>query len=126
MLCDENWMANQELQFQKWLNALLTPPEDLSVDVESASIDIAKIWQSCKSKENFSLAETKESVSSRYHTDMRLNSLRKAAVMMYQKKEVAFPLSQVATVIEKGLLVVRKDRDLHKDIGEYTRDSLSY
>ena len=114
---NEQWISNQEIEFKKWLNALLTPPEDLNADIESNPIDVGKIWQACRGKDNITLAETKESVCSRYHTNVRLNTLRKAALAMYQRKEIIIALKQTTVGIEKEILQVRTDRDLHKDIG---------
>ncbi|KAK0179815.1 hypothetical protein PV327_005531 [Microctonus hyperodae] len=114
---DDQWIHHQELEFTKWLNALLTPPEH-SADVETACIDVGKVWQSCRAKENVMLAETKEVVSARYHnTNTRLNTLRKAACSMFMRNEVRNILAQVIACIEKGIFVVRQDRDLHRDIG---------
>lgn len=107
----------QDLEFKKWLNALLSPPEHLTTDVESAPIDFGKIWQTCRGKDNVTLAETKESVSARYHTNSRLNILRKAAVAMYRKPEVVETLSKTTIAIEKQLMTIRQDKDLHRDIG---------
>jgi len=55
----------QELAFTKWLNTLLSSPEDLSVDIETVVTDIGKVWQSCKAQKTTILAETKEAVSAR-------------------------------------------------------------
>ncbi|KAI4502823.1 hypothetical protein M0802_001867 [Mischocyttarus mexicanus] len=117
MYYDEKWVYNQEMTFKKWLNALLSPPEDLNTDVESSCVDIGKVWQSCKLMENSILAETKEALSARYHTDLRLNALRKAANAMYRRQEIVHVLSRTTVCIEKGTLTIRLDRDLHRDIG---------
>ncbi|XP_011302287.1 protein abnormal spindle [Fopius arisanus] len=114
---DEKWMWNQEIEFKKWLNALLTPPEHLNADVDSGKVDVGKVWQSCRTKESIPLAETREAVSARYHTNHRLNTLRKGALMMFSKPEVRSVLSKTILSIEKGNLVVRQDKDLHRDIG---------
>ncbi|XP_072745833.1 uncharacterized protein [Anoplolepis gracilipes] len=114
---DEQWLLQQELAFTKWLNALLSSPEDLSVDIETAITDIGKVWQSCKVQKNTVLAETKEAVSARYHTNTRLNILRKAASAMFNSKEITQILSHINTYIIKGVLCIRSDRNLHRDIG---------
>lgn len=44
---DLKWVDEQEMMFKKWLNALLTPPEELSTDSEGHNIDVAKLWQVC-------------------------------------------------------------------------------
>ncbi|XP_015610094.1 abnormal spindle-like microcephaly-associated protein homolog isoform X2 [Cephus cinctus] len=114
---DAKWVYQQEVEFKKWLNALLTPPEHLAVDMEASCMDVGKVWQSCRLKEDVTLAETREAVSARYHTNTRLNTLRKAACAMFRSKEVSTILSKVTVCIEKGILVIRQDRDLHRDIG---------
>lgn len=114
---DEEWMLRQELAFTKWLNALLSSPEDLSVDIETAVMDIGKIWQSCKAQKDNLLAETREAVSARYHTSTRLNTLRKAASAMYTRDEIAKIFSSTSEYIAKGTLSIRSDRNLQRDIG---------
>ncbi|KAL6426055.1 hypothetical protein ACFW04_008971 [Cataglyphis niger] len=114
---DEHWLLQQELAFTKWLNALLSSPEDLSVDIETAVTDIGKVWQTCKAQKNTVLAETKEAVSARYHTSTKLNTLRKAASAMFNGNEITQVLSGINTYIIKGTLCIRSDRNLHRDIG---------
>ncbi|KAK0073812.1 hypothetical protein PV325_009193, partial [Microctonus aethiopoides] len=114
---DDEWILNLELEFTKWLNALLTPLEH-NADVETACVDVGKVWQLCRAKENVTLAETKEVVSARYHdTNARLYTLRKAACAMFMRDDVKNILAQVIACIEKGFFVIRQDRDLHRDIG---------
>ncbi|KAJ8681161.1 hypothetical protein QAD02_016948 [Eretmocerus hayati] len=114
---DDKWIFVQEVEFKKWLNLLLSPPEHLTTDVESTKIDVGKVWQSCRAKENVALAETKESMSARYHTNTRLNTLRKAACAMFRRSEVIAVFSQTTIAIEKEILLIRSDKDLHRDIG---------
>ncbi|KYN16622.1 PREDICTED: protein abnormal spindle [Trachymyrmex cornetzi] len=114
---NEPWLLQQELTFTKWLNALLSSPEDLSVDIETAIVDIGKVWQTCKAQKNTVLAETKEAVSARYHTNTQLNTLRKAANAMFKRDEVTQILSRTNMYITKGTLCIRSDRNLHRDIG---------
>jgi hypothetical protein len=56
-------------------------------------------------------------VSSQYHTDHRLDALRKAACSLFRSEEVAQILSKVAVHVDKKLIAVRSDRDLHLDFG---------
>ncbi|XP_018308741.1 protein abnormal spindle isoform X2 [Mycetomoellerius zeteki] len=114
---DEPWLLQQELTFTKWLNTLLSSSEDLSVDIETAIVDIGKVWQTCKAQKSTILAETKEAVSARYHTNTRLNMLRKAAIAMFKRDEVTQVLSCTNMYITKGTLCIRSDRNLHRDIG---------
>ncbi|XP_012224150.1 protein abnormal spindle [Linepithema humile] len=113
---DEQWLLQQELVFTKWLNALLSSPEDLSTDIETVA-DIGKIWQLCKTQKETVLAETKEVVSARYHTSIKLNILRKAASAMFNRTEVTEVLSRTNMCIVKGTFCIRSDRNLQRDIG---------
>ncbi|XP_033230716.1 abnormal spindle-like microcephaly-associated protein homolog [Belonocnema kinseyi] len=113
---DEKWVFLQEVAFKKWLNTLMTAPEHLSIDMESTAVDVSKVWQSCRLKEEV-LAESKESISARYHTNTRLNTLRKAAFVMFRKDEVKEAIASAQHCIENGSLVFKKDKDPCRDIG---------
>jgi abnormal spindle-like microcephaly-associated protein len=56
-------------------------------------------------------------VSSQYHIHHRLDALRKAACALFRSQEVAQVLSKVAVHIDKKLIAIRGDRDLHLDFG---------
>ncbi|KAK9744598.1 hypothetical protein QE152_g7645 [Popillia japonica] len=61
MYYDARWVDEQQNSFKKWLNALLTPPEELDSNAEGTRLDVAKLWQDCKKRE-VSKAPTKEHV----------------------------------------------------------------
>jgi hypothetical protein len=56
-------------------------------------------------------------VSSQYHIHHRLDALRKAACALFHSLEVAQVLSKVSVHIDKKLIAIRSDRDLHLDFG---------
>ena len=86
--------------------------------IATFSVDVADLWtQSCR-KQEVELAPTREMVSSQYHTQHRLDTLRKAACSLFRSEEVAKVLSKVAVHVDKKLIVIRADRDLHLDFGE--------
>lgn len=114
---DEKWVFLQEVAFKKWLNTLMTAPEHLTIDMDSTAVDVGKVWQSCRMKEEGVLAESKESISARYHTNTRLNTLRKAASVMFRKDEVREAIAGATHCIENGSLVFKKDKDPYRDIG---------
>ena len=45
MYYDERWIEKQENGFKKWLNFVLTPPEDFETP---GKLDVAKLWTACK------------------------------------------------------------------------------
>ncbi|XP_051174310.1 protein abnormal spindle-like [Leptopilina boulardi] len=111
---NNNWSLNQEQEFKKWLNALMTPPADFN---ETTTVDIGKIWQSIRTMNDDILAESRESISSRYHTDTRLDTLRKAARKMYLNYDLTISIASAMKCIENGKVEIKKDKNLHLDIG---------
>lgn len=109
------WIDEQEERFTKWLNVLLTPPSDLQTDAVHP-LNVAKIWRDCKQKE-VTIAPSKEMVSNKCYTSARLMGLRKAAMDLFKTSEVVVILRKVASSVESGKLTIRKDRDLHLDLG---------
>lgn len=60
------WLEKCDVEFKQWLNAVLTPPEELDT-VEATKVDAAYLWaRSTKAGANQQLAPTRELVSSRY------------------------------------------------------------
>lgn len=80
-------------------------------------MNVTELWiQSCR-KQDVIPAPTRETLSSQYHTHHRLDALRKAACALFRSQEVAQVLSKVAVHIDKKLIAIRSDRDLHLDFG---------
>ncbi|XP_066257818.1 protein abnormal spindle [Euwallacea similis] len=122
---DEEWIDRQEKNFTKWLNALLTPPEELSAKVE---VDVARVWQECTKKE-VSKAPSKEIISLKYHTNAKLDNLRRLAQELLISKEISSVCEKVCTSVEAGRLQIREDKDLHLNLklkGDITRLILGY
>lgn len=108
----EEWLDEQEKNFTKWLNALLTPPAELSAKNE---VDVAKIWQVCTKKE-VPLAPTKETVSFCYHTNNKLDKLRQAARQLFYSKDMSTVLQKVCTAVDSGKLSIREDKNVHLNL----------
>ncbi|KAG5885781.1 hypothetical protein JTB14_031216 [Gonioctena quinquepunctata] len=110
---NDRWIDEQERDFKKWLNFLLTPPEELSS--EERVIDVARVWQECKKRE-VDLAPSKETLCSKYHTNTKLNNLREAARALFRSKEISVVLAKVIKAIDSGKLSIRKDKDVHLNL----------
>uniref|UniRef100_A0A1B0D2H3 Uncharacterized protein n=1 Tax=Phlebotomus papatasi TaxID=29031 RepID=A0A1B0D2H3_PHLPP len=110
---DDEAVEKHEKHFKKWLNALVTVPEELNG--ADQKIDVARLFNEVKNKE-LTLAPTKESVSAKYFIKYRLETLRKAAFDLYQSQEVQQTLSYVTVLVEKKQLTIQQNRDLHKDL----------
>ena len=82
MYYDERWMEKQENGFKKWLNFVLTPPEDFETP---GKLDVAKLWNACSKDVKVPRAPTREVLSVRAYTTRReLNTLRRNACMLWQ------------------------------------------
>ncbi|XP_018579175.1 protein abnormal spindle [Anoplophora glabripennis] len=110
---NEEWLDQQQIDFKKWLNALLTPPVELNS--EEHLVDVAKVWQECKKRE-VDVAPTKEIVSSKYLVNNKLNALRKSAQNLFKSQEMSSVLSKVVLAVETGKLMIREDKDVHLNL----------
>lgn len=112
---DEVSVAKFEKEFKRWLNYILTPPADLDCNLEQ-KIDVGKAWLENRNKE-VPLAPTREKVSSAYHNSHRLESLRRSAKALLLSPEICLVFQKLNTQIEKKLIFIRPDRNLHLDVG---------
>ena len=116
---DERWIDKQERGFTKWLNFMLTPQvlEDTE-DMLPGKVDVAKLWSQCTKDVKVPRAPTREVMSMRAYTARReMNRLRRAACKIWQSRDVAAVIGKVEFEIEKLRLVIRKDRNITKDVG---------
>jgi len=119
MYYDERWIDKQERGFTRWLNFILTPQvlED-DTDLLSGKVDVAKLWSQCSKDVKVPRAPTREVMSMRAYTARReMNRLRRAACKIWQSREVAAVIGKVEFEIEKLRLIIRKDRNITKDVG---------
>lgn len=112
---DEEAVEKFETEFKRWLNCILTPPADLDSNVEQ-KIDVGKVWIDNRNKE-VPLAPTKEQVSSAYHNSHRLESLRRSARALLMTPEICIVFQKLTAQIDKKLIAIRSDRNLHLDVG---------
>ncbi|XP_038212046.1 protein abnormal spindle-like [Zerene cesonia] len=111
---DESLIQKFERDFKRWLNYILTPP-DLDSNVEQ-KIDVGKAWIENRNKE-IPTAPTREKVCNVYHNSHRLESLRKSARTLLKTPEISQVLLKLNAQIDKKLIAIRDDRNLHLDIG---------
>ncbi|XP_049868951.1 protein abnormal spindle [Pectinophora gossypiella] len=112
---DEEAVHKFEAEFKRWLNYILTPPADLDSNVEQ-KIDVGKAWIENRNKE-VPAAPTREQVCSNYHNSHRLDSLRRSARALLMNPEIATVFQKLNLQIEKKLIAIRTDRNLHLDVG---------
>lgn len=112
---DEEAVQKLEKDFMKWLNCILTPPADLDSNVEQ-KVDVGKAWLENRNKD-VPAAPTREQVSNAYHNSHRLESLRRTARALLMSPEIVVVFKKLTAQIEKKLVAVRSDKNLHLDVG---------
>lgn len=110
------WMHKQEIEFTKWLNALLTPHPDLLCNNSVVKVDVAKLFAENRNRDVV-LAPSKEVASSLYHKNNRLNSLRKKAIIFFHSNQMKEVLSKTMLVVDKKRITIRDDKNVHLDFG---------
>ncbi|XP_055381188.1 protein abnormal spindle [Condylostylus longicornis] len=114
MYLDEEAIRKYEVEFKKWLNALVSIPSELDPNCEE-KIDVGRLFNEVRHKELI-LAPTKEEQSMNYLTKSRMEALRSAAVKLFMSEEMCVVCSKTAIYVKKGSLKIRADRDLHLDV----------
>ena len=99
---------------------LTLAPQNL--DEESSmlpgAVDVAKLWAQCSKDVRVPRAPTREVLSLRAYTARReMNRLRRAACKLWQSAGVAEVVSRLELEIDKLRLVIRKDRNINRDVG---------
>ncbi|KAF5302457.1 hypothetical protein FQR65_LT08547 [Abscondita terminalis] len=112
----EEWMEKQEVTFKNWLNALLTPPDELDSNIDGEPINVAMLWQECK-KKSVPIAPSRENVCNKYHTSHRLDSLRKSALTLFRSPAVTEVLGRTLANVDNKKFLIRDDKNVHLDLG---------
>ncbi|XP_014473333.1 PREDICTED: protein abnormal spindle [Dinoponera quadriceps] len=111
----EKWLSRQELVFTLWLNTVLSTPKDLRVNIDNMITDTIDKWQSRKN-EGIDVNAPAATTSTSYQTTRKLDALRKDAYAMLHRADIAEVKSRVDRCVTEGMLYLRSDRDLHRDL----------
>ncbi|KAK3864993.1 hypothetical protein Pcinc_029350 [Petrolisthes cinctipes] len=118
MYYDDRWVEKQVAGFTRWLNFILTPPEEEDTASKIKTVDMGKLWSEASRTQGPQAAPTKEVMSLRaYSARRRLNRLRRQACRFYQTKEFGEVVVKLERAIDKHHLAIRKDRLTHVDLG---------
>lgn len=109
----------------RWINTLLTPSDKLVDEEQSGDLEqaaIAWIEASKTSYENkpMQFATQKDLFVAQIYrqSPQQWNALRKATTNLIMSKNVVSVLSKLTVLIEKDLITVRDDRQIHLDLSE--------
>lgn len=109
----------------RWLNALLMPTEKLSEDEQSNELEHAAVaWvEASKTSHNnkpmqFAIQKDLFAAQIYRQSPQQWSALRKATSNLITSSNVAIVLSKLTVSIEKDLITVRDDRQIHLDLSK--------
>jgi len=109
----------------RWLNAMLTPTEKLvdeeqSSDLEQAAMAWVEASKTCHKNKPMQFATQKDLfVAQMYRqSPQQWSALRKATTNLITSSNVTSVLSKLTVSIEKDLITLRDDRQIHLDLSE--------
>lgn len=118
-------MDRQESDMIRWLNAMLTPTEKLideeqSSDLEKAAMAWVEASKTSHKNKPMQFATQKDLfVAQMYRqSPQQWSALRKATTNLITSSNVTSVLSKLTVSIEKDLITLRDDRQIHLDLSE--------
>lgn len=123
---EAEWLNRQESDMIRWLNALLMPTDKLvdeenSADLEQAALAWIKASKRSHQEKPMKFATEKDLFASQIYrqSPQQWSALRKATTNLITSSSVTSVLTKLTTSIEKDLILVRDDRQLHLDLSEF-------
>lgn len=122
---ESEWLDRQESDMIRWLNAMLTPTEKLvdeeqSSELEQAAMAWVEASKTCHKKKPMQFAIQKDLfVAQMYRqSPQQWSALRKATTNLITSTSVTSVLSKLTISIEKDLITLRDDRQIHLDMSK--------
>ncbi|XP_025421851.1 protein abnormal spindle-like isoform X3 [Sipha flava] len=120
---ETEWLDRQESDMIRWLNALLMPTDKLADEEQSDDLEqAAEAWveasQTNHRNKPLQLATQKDLFVAQIYrqSPQQWSALRKATSNLITSTNVATVLSKLTVSIEKDLITVRDDRQIHLDL----------
>lgn len=122
---EAEWLDRQEADMIRWLNALLMPTDKLTDEEQLADLEQAAVAWEEASKTNYKnkpmqFATQKDLFAAQIYrqSPQQWSALRKATSNLITSTSVATVLSKLAVSIDKDLITIRDDRQIHLDLSE--------
>lgn len=110
----------------RWLNALLMPTDKLvdeepSDDLEQAAVAWVEASKTGNQNKPMQLAIQKDLFVAQIYrqSPQQWSALRKATTNLITSTSIATVLSKLSVIIEKDLITVREDRQIHLDLSKF-------
>jgi len=120
---EAEWLNRQESDMIRWINALLTPSnklvdEDQSDDLEQAAMAWIEASKTYHKNKPMQFATQKDLFAAQIYrqSPQQWSALRKATTNLITSSNITTVLSKLTLCIEKNLIVVRDDRQIHLDL----------
>lgn len=122
---EAEWLNRQECDMIRWLNALLTPTdklvdEEYSGDLEQAAMAWVEASKTSLKNKPMQFATEKDLFVAQIYrqSPQQWSALRKATINLMTSSSVTSVLSKLTSSIEKDLIAVRDDRQIHLDLSK--------
>ena len=119
VLYDENWAEKQSVGFTAYLNAVFYPAED-ALDVTDSG-DSASVSSSAVAAPGGGAPAAAKDYFRTLLRTQRQASIRRRAFRIYQSRDMDNVCFSIDKEVSKGGMAVRKDRELHADLGQRKR-----
>ncbi|XP_060849151.1 abnormal spindle-like microcephaly-associated protein homolog [Rhopalosiphum padi] len=120
---ETEWLDRQESDMIRWLNAMLTPTEKLvdeeqSNELEEAAMAWVEASKTCHKNKPMQFATQKDLFVAQIYrqSPQQWSALRKATTNLITSSSVTSVLSKLTVSIEKDLITLRDDRQIHLDL----------
>ncbi|VVC41764.1 Hypothetical protein CINCED_3A009489 [Cinara cedri] len=117
------WLDRQESDMIRWLNELLMPTDKLaeeekSDDLKQAAGSWEEVSKMCNKNKPMQFATQKDLFVAQIYrqSPQQWSALRKATFNLITSNKVSSVLSKLTVSIEKNLITVRDDRQIHLDL----------
>jgi len=123
---EAEWLDRQESDMIRWLNALLMPTdkladEDQMNDLEQAAVAWVEASKTSHKNKPMQFATQRDLFVAQIfrQSPQQWSALRKATSNLITSTKVATVLSKLTVSVEKDLITVRDDRQIHLDLSTF-------
>jgi len=126
-------LDRQEADMIRWLNILLMPTDKLvdeeqMSDLEDAAIAWEKASKTSYQNKPLQFATQKDLFAAQIYrqSSQQWSALRKATSNLITSTKVATVLSKLTVSIEKDLIAIRDDRQIHLDLSKFFKSNYNF
>lgn len=119
MYHEDNWAEKQETDIIKWVNSVLVPSCELNEETNDYTVNAADIWLNGNRSDESSTISISNKVPPLYSVPQKLSILRKRKSTIATSEPVKSVFQDLSRIIDRKIISIRDDRDLHVDEGKF-------